>query len=125
MIAPASSAVDGPVFAAQATIREGVHSAWRLCDSGMCSGSVLEPGLRLRTCEATRLPCRKTSTVLRRHPHVEHLAGIDVRDAVVMAVELDVVVDVDFGRLEVGGLVALGRQRAQRRLVDLLEEGLA
>jgi hypothetical protein len=64
MIACASAAVDGPVFAAHSVIRCGVHCACARWASGMCSGSVEYP-LRLneRGWEATRCPRRNTSTV--------------------------------------------------------------
>jgi hypothetical protein len=43
MIRATSLAVSGPVSAAQASIREGVHSRYALCDAGMCSSSVVKP----------------------------------------------------------------------------------
>ena len=46
----------------------------------------------------------------RRHAGVDHLVDVDVRDAVVVAVQLDVVVDVDLGGLEERQLVTLGRK---------------
>ena len=54
------------------------------------------------------------------HPLADQLVG----DAVAVAVDLDVVVDVDGGHLPGGELVGLRRQRPQRRSVDLLEEAL-
>ena len=54
----------GPVFSAQAMIRDGVQAAWRRCDSGMCAGSVVLPRRKLRRWEATRLPVKNTSTVV-------------------------------------------------------------
>ena len=45
-----------------------------------------------------------------------------VGDGVVVALDLDVVVDVDPDLLPLGEHVALGGQRAKRRAVDLLEQ---
>jgi hypothetical protein len=44
-----------------------------------------------------------------------------VRHAVVVGIELDVVVDVDLGGLPAADLIARGRQRLERRGVELLE----
>ena len=64
MIALTRAAVAGPVPLAQATIRPGVHSAWRRCASGMCAASVVK---RLCSPErrwlATLLPLWRTSTI--------------------------------------------------------------
>ena len=58
----------------------------------------------------------------RRQPRVEPLVHEAVRDRVVMVVDLDVVVDVDTRGLPLGVDEGLGRQRAQRRLVETFEE---
>jgi hypothetical protein len=64
MIASNSARVAGPIFSASCMRRVGVHSAWRRCALGMCSGIAV---WRLRTAEkawlATRLPRWKISTV--------------------------------------------------------------
>ena len=57
--------------------------------------------------------------------HLDLLLHQAVRDAVVVAVDVDVVVDVDDRRLPLGEFVARGRQRLHRRAVDGLEGALA
>ena len=71
---------------------------------------------------ATRLPWKKHSTVVAVEAHVDLLPHQPVRDAVVVAVDVDVVVDVDDRRLPLGEFVARGRQRLHRRPVDGLED---
>ena len=67
-------------------------------------------------------PRWKISTVVADEAHVEHLVDERMRHRVVVAVDLDVVVDVD-ARLEpVGVDEALGRQRLQGGAVKALEE---
>ena len=68
---------------------------------------------------ATRRPRWKTSTARGRDPDVDALADELIGHAVVVAVDLDVVVDVDRGLLP--GRVLVGRrgQRSQRRPVEL------
>ena len=65
MIASTSASVAGPIFLASCMRQAGVHSAWRRCALGMCSGIVV---WRLRTAEkawlATRVPRWKISTVV-------------------------------------------------------------
>ena len=69
----ASSAVEGPVFSAQAMIGAG-STAWRRCDSGIWAGSVVWCQRRkLRRWEATRCARKKTSTVLAGDPDVDLL----------------------------------------------------
>ena len=60
----------------------------------------------------------------RGHTHLDLLLHQPVRDAVVVAVGIDVVVDVDDRRLPLGEFVAGGRQRLHRRAVDGLEGAL-
>src|SRR5215475_514938 len=64
MITSNSASVAGPIFSASYMRRAGVHSAWRRCALGICSGIVV---CRLRTAEkawlATRAPRWKISTV--------------------------------------------------------------
>ena len=57
--------------------------------------------------------------------HLDLLLHQAVRDAVVVTVGVDVVVDVDDRRLPLGELVAGGRQRLHGRAVDGLEGTLA
>ena len=68
------------------------------------------------------------------HSAVEDLQGLPrqvrfyllvyqrVRDAVIVPLDFNVIVDVDCGRLPLSKLVARGRQRLQRRLVELREQ---
>jgi len=68
------------------------------------------------------------------HSAVENLQGLPrqvrfyllvyqrVRDAVIVPLDFNVIVDVDFGRLPLSKPVARGRQRFQRRLVELREQ---
>src|SRR5439155_2114970 len=58
------------------------------------------------------------------HAHVDLLLHQAMRDTVVVAVDVDVVVDVDDRRLPLGVLVAGGRQRLHPRAVDGVEGAL-
>ena len=58
----------------------------------------------------------------RRETHVERLVHERIRDRVVVAIDLDVVIDVDAGLQPVGMDEALGRQRLQGGAIQLLEE---
>jgi len=60
----------------------------------------------------------------RGHAHVDLLLHQPVRDAVVVAVRVDVVVDVDDRRLPLGEFIAGGRQRFHCRTVNGLEGAL-
>ena len=65
MIASTSASVAEPIFSASRMRRAGVHSAWRRCALGMCSGIVV---CRFLTAEnawlATRVPRWKISIVV-------------------------------------------------------------
>ena len=54
--------------------------------------------------------------------HVHLLVHQRVRHAVEVPLHFDVIVDVDARRLPLTELVACGRQRLQRRLVELREQ---
>jgi hypothetical protein len=60
-----------------------------------------------------------------RRPDVDSLADEAVRDAVVVALDLDVVVDVDPGSLPDRVLVRDGRQRPEGRPVERREQTVA
>ena len=63
-ISVVSVAVAGPMAAASRPIRSIVHSAWRRCARGMCSGNVVcRPRAPPRTCTATRSPLWNSSMV--------------------------------------------------------------
>ena len=80
----------------------GVQRAWRRWDSGMCAGSVVwPPRTELRGCEATRLPRRRPRACAAVRRSVDELADELIGHGVVVAVELDVVVDVDLGGFKV------------------------
>ena len=89
----------------------------------MWAGSVVwRPRLSLRRWAATRWPRWKTSTVVAAGAHIDDLVDEGVGDGVVVAVDLDVVVDVDAGALPLAVDEGLGGQRPERGLVEALEE---
>ena len=61
----------------------------------------------------------------RRQTHLDRLAHQLMRDAVVVTVDFDVVIDVDLGARPLGVLVASRRQRLHRRPVERLERARA
>ena len=71
-----------------------------------------------RTCDATRRPLKKTSTVARREARLDARVHELIRHAVEVVVDLDVVVDVDATRLPFGELVARARQRQERGPIE-------
>ena len=77
------------------------------------------PRAPLRRWLATRLPLWKSSTVRCGDPRLDLLAEQAVRHRVVVLVDLDVVVEADPAALPLGVVVGLGRQRLQRRPVEL------
>ena len=62
---------------------------------------------------------------LGRDPNIDLAAGQRVGDAVEGVFDLDVIVDVDTGLAPLGVLVALGRERLERRTVQVLEPAAA
>ncbi len=89
-----------------------------------CASSCVEnrPRPVRRTCEATRRPLKKTSTVARREARLDPRVHELIRHAVEVVVDLDVIVDVDATRLPLRQLVARARQGLERRPIELLEE---
>lgn len=75
-----------------------------------------------RRCAATRLAAMEQLDGLGGDPGAERLADQLVRRRVVVSGDLDVVIDADAALLPFGELVVLGRQAAECRLVELLEE---
>src|SRR5206468_8047459 len=83
---------------AQSMRREGVHSRWRWWAFGMWAGSVVcWPRTTLRRCAATRWPRWKNLDGGRGQACVDVFVDERVGDRVVVAVELDVIVDADAG----------------------------
>ena len=90
----------------------------------MCSVTVVwRPGRWERTWLATRWPRWKSSTVRSVYRAWSWRPTRGVGDGVVVAFELDVIVDVHAHLLPLGEDVSVGRQRAQRRAVDGFEGG--
>ena len=81
-----------------------------------------DAGAALRRWLATRLPRWKISTVRGGDPRLDLLAEQLVRHAVVVLGDLDMVVEADPAALPLGVFVGLGRQRPERRPVELLEQ---
>ena len=100
----------------------GVHSRCARCDAGMCSATVVwPPRLWLSGVAGHALVGREGLHQGVGDAQLDRGAHEPVRHAVVVGIELDVVVDVDLGGLPAADLVARGRQRLERRGVELLE----
>ena len=80
------------------------------------------PSPASRRCDATRRPLRKTSTVVAVSRASTTSWTSAIGDGVVVAVELDVVVDVDARSGPLAVDEGLGRQRPQRGLIEPLEQ---
>ena len=76
----------------------------------------------MRRCAATRSPLANSSTVRAVMRASTSLAGEAVGHAVVVAVDLDVIVDADPAHAPLGEHIGLGRQGLERRAVELLEQ---
>ena len=120
-----SWAVAGPTFSAQPMSLEGVHSAWARWALGMCSATVgrstvVAPGVgrHAPTLEEDRDGCGGVADL-------DLLSDQLVGHAVEVAVNFDVVVDVDATDLPAREDVARDRQGPQGGAVELLVEGAA
>ena len=135
MIASQRAAAFGPIRPAEAMICAGVCAAILSWAGGMCSRSVLWRRLPdVRACAATGAPLWKNSTarslILAPLPGSACLHAREgdlllqeaVRDRVVMAIDVDVIVQRHGALAPFGVFVGRVRQRLQRRAVDLPEE---
>ena len=110
----------GPALRPQAMSRDGVHSAWRAVGCrhvrgfGRVSAFPADP-------EVHGDPAVLVEDLDRRcaETDIDLAAGQRVGDAVEGVFDLDVVVDVDAGLAPLGVLVALGRERLERRPVQI------
>ena len=118
-----SWAVAGPTFSAQPMSLEGVHSAWARWALGMCSATV--DGSPVVAPRVGRHAAALEEDLDGRGgvADLDLLADQLVGHAVGVALDRDVVVDVDAARLPAREDVARGRQGSQGRAVELLVEG--
>ena len=119
-------AVSGPVLRPQAMSRDGDQSACARCEAGMCDGSVAYPPL-LWDAQVRGDPAVLVEDLdgVGRDPNVDLTAAQRVGNAVHRVLDLDVIVDVDPRLAPLGVLVALGRERLERRPVQVLEPAAA
>src|SRR5713226_6042163 len=108
---------------AQSMRRDGVHSRWRWWALGMWAGSVVcRPRTTLRM-RGDALAAMEDLDGRRGQAGVDVCVDQRVGDGVVMAVELDVIVDADAGAdPPVAVDEGLRRKRAERGPIQLLEE---
>src|SRR5437016_3866106 len=113
-----------PSAAASARSVSGVRRAMAWCAGGMCSGAVVCCALAaLRRWLATRSPWWKTATAVA----VRKTSSLyqPVRHRIEMAVDGDVVVDVDTGHEPLADDKRLRRQRFELAALDRLEQRAA
>jgi hypothetical protein len=68
------------------------------------------------------LALEKDLNSARRQPHLDLAAGKAVRDAVEMALELDMVIDADPANAPLGKAIGLRRQRVEVGPIELFEQ---
>src|SRR5215472_4755939 len=124
-----SAAVAGPIVLASWRMRSTVQSAYRRWLDGMCSGAVVCRWLPLaRRWTATSRPLPPQGQALENNldgtlgqPHLDFAAGIAIRHAVEMTIELDMVIDADPTETPLGKAIGLCRQRVEVRPIELFE----